>query len=64
VVLIASLVASKGELWGNDILLFVVQMTIILYTCELLLTENRERWDSLSAGTLVSAIVLSIRGFF
>jgi UDP-GlcNAc:undecaprenyl-phosphate GlcNAc-1-phosphate transferase len=63
VVLIASLVASKGNIWGNDILLFIVGMIIILYACELLSTESREKWNSLSAGAMVSALVLSVRGF-
>jgi UDP-GlcNAc:undecaprenyl-phosphate GlcNAc-1-phosphate transferase len=64
VVMVASLIASKGEVWGNNTLLFVVEMIIILYTCELLSTENRDQWNGLSVAVFIASMVLFFRGFF
>jgi UDP-GlcNAc:undecaprenyl-phosphate GlcNAc-1-phosphate transferase len=60
--LLAILIASRGGLWGNDGIAFVVQMIILFYGCELLITEKRERWDTLSTATAVTAAVLVFRG--
>ncbi len=62
--LLATLVISKGNLWGNEGILFVVQMTVIFYGCELLLTERRGQWGGLSTAALLAAAILGVRGIF
>ena len=60
--LLAVLVASKGDFWGNEWITFVVQMVVVFYGCELLITEKRSRWGGLSISALVTAIILTVRG--
>jgi len=60
--LMAVLVASKGDLWGNLGITFVVQMVVLFYGCELLITEKRTRWGGLSAAALVASLILAVRG--
>jgi hypothetical protein len=60
--LLAVLVASKGNLWGNDGVTFVVQMAVLFYGCELLITEKRGRWGILSTATTLTAAILAYRG--
>ena len=60
--LVAILTISKGDFWGNDGVMFVVQMIVIFYGCELLIMEKRERWSSLSIASLVAALILAVRG--
>jgi len=60
--LLAVLIASKGDLWGNTGTAFVVQMVVLFYGCELLITEKRSRWGILSTATTVTVAVLAFRG--
>ena len=60
--LMAVLVASKGDLWGNLGITFVVQMVVLFYGCELLITEKRTRWGGLSVAALVVSLILAVRG--
>ena len=60
--LMAVLVASKGDLWGNLGITFVVQMVVLFYGCELLITEKRTRWSGLSAAALGASLILAVRG--
>lgn len=60
--LLAVLIASKGDLWGNNGTAFVVQMIVLFYGCELLITEKRGRWGILSTATTVTAAILVFRG--
>lgn len=60
--LIAILTISKGDFWGNDGVMFVVQMIVIFYGCELLIMEKRDRWSGLSIASLVAAVILAVRG--
>jgi len=60
--LLAVLVASKGNLWGNEGITFVVQMVVVFYGCELLITEKRSRWGGLTIAALATAIILFVRG--
>ena len=60
--LVAVLMVSKGNLWGNDGVMFVVQMVIIFYGCELLIMEKRGNWSGLSTAALVTTVILALRG--
>jgi hypothetical protein len=53
---------SKGNFWGNDGVMFVVQMVVIFYGCELLIMEKRGKWSALSTAALVTAVILALRG--
>jgi len=61
--LVAVLMVSKGNFWGNDGVMFVVQMVVIFYGCELLIMEKRGKWSGLSTAALVTAVILALRGF-
>jgi UDP-GlcNAc:undecaprenyl-phosphate/decaprenyl-phosphate GlcNAc-1-phosphate transferase len=61
-VLLGSFVASKGLILGDMAMIFAVEIIVIFYACELLVTENRERWNGLSAAALVTALILAVRG--
>ena len=60
--LVAVLMVSKGNFWGSDGVMFVVQMVVIFYGCELLIMEKRGKWSGLSAAALVTAVILALRG--
>ena len=62
--LLAVLVISRGNLWGGGNLEFVVQMVIVFYTCELLITEKRRGWNWLSLASMSAGIILGVRGIF
>lgn len=62
--LLAILIVSRGNLWGHEGITFVVQMVVLFYGCELLITEKRGKWGSLSVGALLTAAILSFRGMF
>lgn len=60
--LLAVLVVSRGNLWGSEGVMFVVQMIVLFYGCELLLMEKRGRWSGLAMSALVTASILAYRG--
>jgi UDP-GlcNAc:undecaprenyl-phosphate GlcNAc-1-phosphate transferase len=60
--LVAILAISKGDFWGNDGVMFVVQMIVIFYGCELLIMEKRGKWSGLSIASLIAALILAYRG--
>lgn len=62
--LLAVLAISRGDFWGGDNLGFVVQMVIIFYACELLITEKRGGWNWLSLASMAAGIILGVRGMF
>jgi UDP-GlcNAc:undecaprenyl-phosphate GlcNAc-1-phosphate transferase len=62
--LLAVLVISRGDLWGGGNLEFVVQMVIVFYACELLITEKRGGWNWLSLASMSAGIILGVRGMF
>jgi len=39
-----------------------VQMVVLFYGCELLITEKRTRWSGLSAAALGASLILAVRG--
>ncbi len=41
---------------------FLVQLAVMFYACELLIVEHRERWDGLGLSSLITAVVLAVRG--
>ena len=60
--LVAVLIVSRGDLWGHEVITFVVQMVVLFYGCELLITEKRGKWGSLSVASLLSVAILSTKG--
>jgi len=60
--LVAILIVSRGNLWGHEGITFVVQMVVLFYGCELLITEKRGKWGSLSAASLLTVAILSVKG--
>jgi len=61
---LAVLITSRDNLWGSGSVAFVVQMVIIFYACELLITEKRGGWSWLSVWWMVAGLVLGVRGIF
>lgn len=62
--LVGVLVISRGHFWGSGSVTFVVQMIIVFYACELLITEKRGGWSWLSMGSLTAGIILGVRGLW
>lgn len=62
--LLAVLIISRGHLWGSGSVAFVVQMIIVFYACELLITEKRGGWSWLSIASMVAGIILGVRGLW
>ncbi len=62
--LLAVLVISRGDFWGGGNLEFVVQMVIVFYACELLITEKRGGWNWLSLASMTAGLILGVRDCF
>jgi UDP-GlcNAc:undecaprenyl-phosphate GlcNAc-1-phosphate transferase len=60
--LLGVLIISRGHLWGPGSVSFVVQMIIVFYSCELMITEKRGGWNWLSIASMVAGIILGVRG--
>ena len=63
-VLLGSFVVSKGQILGDSAMWFAIEIIVIFYACELLITESRERWDGLTAASLVTVLIMGVRGLF
>ena len=61
-VLLGSFFATKGLIFGDDAMVFAIEIIVIFYACELLVTESRERWNALGAASLLTVLILSVRG--
>jgi len=60
--LLAALIVSGGDLWGNEGVAFVVQLVILFYGCELQITEKRKRWGILSSAATITAAIIAFKG--
>jgi UDP-GlcNAc:undecaprenyl-phosphate GlcNAc-1-phosphate transferase len=60
--LLAVFIVSNGQLWGSGNVTFVVQLIIVFYACELLITERRGSWSWLSIVAMIAGGVLGVRG--
>jgi UDP-GlcNAc:undecaprenyl-phosphate/decaprenyl-phosphate GlcNAc-1-phosphate transferase len=60
--LLAVLIISRGHLWGSDSVAFVVQMIVLFYASELLITEKRGGWSELTIGAMVAGLIMAARG--
>ena len=60
--LLAGLIASANNLIGNRVIAFVVEVAVLFYACELLITEKRERWNAVSVGSLAALLIFAVRG--
>lgn len=59
--LLAVLVLTKNGFWDHDIFMFVAQMVIVFYACELQITEKRSGWSWLSISVILSGMILGGR---
>lgn len=59
---VATLIVTTGQSGSDFAVALIVHIVIILYACELLTIERVERWNTLGAATMVSALVLALRG--
>jgi hypothetical protein len=41
-----------------------VQIIVVFYACELLITEKRGGWSWLSISSMIAGLVLGVRGLF
>ena len=62
--LCALLIVSSAGMFSIGSVIFVAQMIIIFYVCELLITEKRDGWSWLSLASLITGIILGTRGMF
>lgn len=61
-ILLAGLFLSENQLGGDRGTVFVVQLVVLFYGCELLIIERREHWNALTVGSLATATLLALRG--
>ncbi len=61
-VLLAGLIFSQDPLSSGQDAIFVIQMVLLFYGCELLIIEGRERWSLLSIGSVLAAGIFAGRG--
>ncbi|MGH8501113.1 MAG: glycosyltransferase family 4 protein [Gammaproteobacteria bacterium] len=63
-IVVTSLVVSQTQPVDNQISMFVFEVIILLYACELLIIEKRERWNPLTLSSLATTGILAMRGLF
>lgn len=63
-ILVAGLIASGSNLIGNSVIVFVIEVAILFYGCELVITEKRERWNILTLATIATTLIFAIRGLW
>ncbi|MBA2409846.1 MAG: undecaprenyl/decaprenyl-phosphate alpha-N-acetylglucosaminyl 1-phosphate transferase [Gammaproteobacteria bacterium] len=63
-IVVTSLVVSQTQQVERQISLFVFEVIILLYACELQIIEKRERWNLLTLSSLATTGVLAVRGLF
>jgi UDP-GlcNAc:undecaprenyl-phosphate GlcNAc-1-phosphate transferase len=63
-IILTSLIVSQTQTINNSMGLFVFQVIILLYACEVLIIEKRERWNALTLSSLATTGVLMVRGLF
>jgi UDP-GlcNAc:undecaprenyl-phosphate/decaprenyl-phosphate GlcNAc-1-phosphate transferase len=61
-IVLTSLVVSQTQPIDSQVGLFVFEVIILFYACELLIIEKRERWNSLTLSALATTGILMIRG--
>ncbi len=61
-VVLTALVFSQSHLIEDPSNVFVVEIIILFYGCELLIIEKRKQWNHLTLSSLVTAAVLTVRG--
>jgi hypothetical protein len=61
-IVLTSLVVSQTQPIDSQVGLFVFEVIILFYACELLVIEKRERWNSLTLSALATTGILMIRG--
>jgi len=59
--LLAVMVMWRGRLWATGSVTFLVQMIVVYYACELVVTEKRGGWSWLSIAFMLAGIVLRVR---
>lgn len=61
-IVVTSLIVSQTQSVSNPIGLFVFEVVVLLYACEMLIIERRERWNPLTLSSLATTGVLMARG--
>jgi UDP-GlcNAc:undecaprenyl-phosphate GlcNAc-1-phosphate transferase len=61
-IVVTCLVVSQVQPVNNPMGLFVFQVIVLLYACEMLIIEKRERWNPLTLSSLATTGVLMVRG--
>lgn len=62
IIISTTLLVSYQYLDVQQITLFVIKVIIMLYACELLVIEKRERWNILTYASLIASATLALRG--
>jgi UDP-GlcNAc:undecaprenyl-phosphate/decaprenyl-phosphate GlcNAc-1-phosphate transferase len=61
-IVLTSLVVAQTQAGDRQISLFVFEVIVLLYACELLIIEKRERWNILTFSSLATTGILMVRG--
>jgi UDP-GlcNAc:undecaprenyl-phosphate GlcNAc-1-phosphate transferase len=61
-IVLTSLVVAQTQAGDRQISLFVFEVIVLLYACELLIIEKRERWNILTYASLATTGILMVRG--
>lgn len=62
IIVLITVVYSYFELHNDSIAFFVAKLVVVLYACELMMVEKRDRWNVLTISSLLAGGILAFRG--
>jgi hypothetical protein len=62
IIVLITVVYSYFELHNDSIAFFVAKLVVVLYACELMMVETRNRWNILTLSSLLAGGILAFRG--
>jgi UDP-GlcNAc:undecaprenyl-phosphate GlcNAc-1-phosphate transferase len=62
IIVLITVVYSYFELHNDSIAFFVAKLVVVLYACELMMIEKRNRWNILNISSLLAGGILAFRG--
>lgn len=62
IIVLITVVYSYFELHNDSIAFFVAKLVVVLYACELMMVEKRNRWNVLTVSSLLAGGILAFRG--
>jgi UDP-GlcNAc:undecaprenyl-phosphate GlcNAc-1-phosphate transferase len=62
IIVLITVVYSYFELHNDSIAFFVAKLVVVLYACELMMIEKRNRWNILTISSLLAGGILAFRG--